>query len=82
MSSSVEEKVKKITADKLGLEVEKIDIKAAFTEDLGADSLDTVELVIAFEEEFHTEISDEDAEQITTIQAAVTYIQKHLDKAG
>ena len=76
----IEDKVKKITADKLGLEVEKIDSKASFTEDLGADSLDTVELVIAFEEEFHTEISDEDAEQITTVQAAIDYIQKRLQE--
>ncbi len=78
MSSNVEDAVKKITADKLGVEVAKIDSKASFTEDLGADSLDTVELVIAFEEEFHTDISDEDAEQITTVQAAIDYINKRL----
>ncbi|MAZ77711.1 MAG: acyl carrier protein [Legionellaceae bacterium] len=78
--STIEERVKKIVAEQLGLEVDKIRNDASFVEDLGADSLDTVELVMALEEEFEAEIPDEDAEKITTIQEAIDYIQKHSKK--
>lgn len=73
--STIEERVKKIVAEQLGLEVDKIRNDASFVEDLGADSLDTVELVMALEEEFEAEIPDEDAEKITTIQQAIDYIE-------
>lgn len=75
--SSVEERVKKIVAEQLGVKEEEVNISAAFVEDLGADSLDTVELVMALEEEFETEIPDEEAEKITTVQLAIDYINKH-----
>lgn len=75
--SSVEERVKKIVAEQLGVKVEEVKIGAAFVEDLGADSLDTVELVMALEEEFETEIPDEEAEKITTVQLAINYITNH-----
>ena len=68
------EKVKKIIVEQLGVDEEEVTAKASFVDDLGADSLDTVELVMAFEEEFDIEIPDEDAEKITTVQDAVTYI--------
>jgi len=74
------EKVKKIIVEQLGVDEEEVTEKASFVDDLGADSLDTVELVMAFEEEFDIEIPDEDAEKITTVQDAVTYIDGH--KAG
>ena len=74
------EKVKKIIVEQLGVDEEEVTSKASFVDDLGADSLDTVELVMAFEEEFDIEIPDEDAEKITTVQDAVTYIDGH--KAG
>lgn len=77
--SSIEERVKKIVAEQLGVKEEEIQISASFVEDLGADSLDTVELVMALEEEFDTEIPDEEAEAITTVQLAVDYINKHLN---
>lgn len=76
--ATVEERVKNIVAEQLGVEKEKITNEASFVDDLGADSLDTVELVMALEEEFGTEIPDEDAEKITTIQQAIDYIQAHL----
>ena len=75
--SSIEERVKKIVAEQLGVKEEDIQSTASFVEDLGADSLDTVELVMALEEEFETEIPDEDAENITTVQHAIDYIESH-----
>ena len=68
--SSIEERVKKIVAEQLGVKEEEVKNEASFVEDLGADSLDTVELVMALEEEFETEIPDEEAEKITTVQLA------------
>ena len=76
--SSVEERVKKIVAEQLGAKEEEVTNQASFVDDLGADSLDTVELVMALEEEFETEIPDEEAEQITTVQLAIDYINKNL----
>ena len=76
--SSIEERVKKIVAEQLGVKEEEVKNSAAFVEDLGADSLDTVELVMALEEEFETEIPDEEAEKITTVQLAIDYINQHL----
>ncbi|HZX48692.1 MAG TPA: acyl carrier protein [Nitrospirota bacterium] len=75
---SVEEKVKKIVGEQLGVDEEEITPDASFVEDLGADSLDTVELVMAFEEEFTIEIPDEDAEKIITVQNAVDYIKERM----
>jgi len=77
--STVEERVKKIVAEQLGISEDEINAESSFTKDLGADSLDTVELVMAFEEEFGTEIPDEEAEKITTIQQAIDYIESHLN---
>jgi len=77
--STVEERVKKIVAEQLGMKVEEIKSDASFIDDLGADSLDTVELVMALEEEFETEIPDEEAEKITTIQEAINHIEAHLN---
>ena len=77
--SSVEERVKKLICEQLGVKEEEVKEDASFVEDLGADSLDTVELVMALEEEFETEIPDEEAEKITTVQQAVDYINEHLD---
>jgi len=71
---SVEERVKKIVSDQLGKDVEDIQSDSSFVDDLGADSLDTVELVMALEEEFDLEIADEDAEKISTVNEAVSYI--------
>lgn len=73
-ADEVYSRVRKIVADQLGVEDSKINPEANFQNDLGADSLDTVELVMAFEEEFDLEIPDEDAENIATVQDAVTYI--------
>jgi acyl carrier protein len=73
---SVAEKVKSIIVEQLGVEADEVTPAASFTDDLGADSLDIVELVMAFEEEFGIEIPDEDAEKITTVQDAANYIQK------
>jgi len=75
---SVESRVKKIVVEQLGVKEDEVTADASFVDDLGADSLDTVELVMALEEEFETEIPDEDAEKITTIQQAVDYINSHL----
>ena len=72
--STIEERVKKIVAEQLGVKEEEVINTASFVEDLGADSLDTVELVMALEEEFETEIPDEEAEKITTVQAAIDYV--------
>ena len=73
--SSVEEKVKEIIVEQLGVEEKQVELGASFIDDLGADSLDTVELVMALEEEFDIEIPDEEAEKITTVQNAVDYIK-------
>ena len=74
---SVAEKVKSIIVEYLGVEADEVTSEASFTEDLGADSLDIVELVMAFEEEFGIEIPDEDAEKIGRVKEAVSYIEKH-----
>jgi acyl carrier protein len=71
------EKVKKIIVEQLGVDEDEVTAEASFVDDLGADSLDTVELVMAFEEEFDLEIPDEDAEKIATVQDAVDYIEAH-----
>ena len=71
---SVEERVQKIVCEQLGVSPEEVKLEASFIDDLGADSLDTVELVMAFEEEFEIEIPDEEAEEIATIKNAVDYI--------
>ncbi|MBD2859668.1 acyl carrier protein [Spongiibacter sp. KMU-158] len=76
--SSIEERVKKIVAEQLGVKEEDVQENASFVEDLGADSLDTVELVMALEEEFETEIPDEEAEKITTVKLAIDYIKENL----
>ena len=76
--SSIEDRVKKIVCEQLGVKEEDVKPSAAFVEDLGADSLDTVELVMALEEEFETKIPDEEAEKITTVQLACDYINEHL----
>ncbi|WP_440863116.1 acyl carrier protein [Symbiopectobacterium purcellii] len=73
--SIIEERVKKIIVEQLGVKPEEVVNNASFVDDLGADSLDTVELVMALEEEFDTEIPDEEAEKITTVQAAIDFIQ-------
>ena len=78
--SSIEDRVKKIVAEQLGVKEDEVRTEASFVDDLGADSLDTVELVMALEEEFETEIPDEEAEKITTVQAAIDYINEHGDK--
>ncbi|WP_041070106.1 acyl carrier protein [Candidatus Ishikawella capsulata] len=75
--SDIEKLVKKIIAEQLGLKEDEVTTSASLVEDLGADSLDTVELVMALEEEFDTEIPDEEAEKITTVQAAIDYIESH-----
>ncbi|MDU8924635.1 acyl carrier protein [Pasteurellaceae bacterium LIM206] len=74
---SIEERVKKIIVDQLGVKEEEVKPEASFIEDLGADSLDTVELVMALEEEFDIEIPDEEAEKITTVQSAIDYVQNN-----
>ncbi|GAA4879680.1 acyl carrier protein [Ferrimonas pelagia] len=73
--SNIEERVKKIIIEQLGVKEDDVKAEASFVDDLGADSLDTVELVMALEEEFDTEIPDEEAEKITTVQAAIDYVQ-------
>lgn len=75
---SVELRVKKIIVEQLGVDEDKVVPKARFVEDLGADSLDTVELVMAFEEAFDIEIPDDDAEKIRTVQDAIDYIKAHM----
>jgi len=72
--STVEQQVKAVIAEQLGVKLEQVTGNASFVDDLGADSLDTVELVMALEEEFETEIPDEDAEKITTVQQAIDYV--------
>ena len=76
MAENTEAKVKEIIVNELGVEAEKVTPQASFVEDLGADSLDTVELVMAFEEEFGMEIPDEDAEQLQTVGDAIKYIEE------
>ena len=78
MSENVKNKIKKIVADHLGIEEEKVTEEASFIDDLGADSLDTVELVMAFEEEFKCEIPDDIAEKIVTVKDAVNFIEEKL----
>jgi acyl carrier protein len=78
---NVEQRVKKIVAEQLGVNEAEIKNESSFVDDLGADSLDTVELVMALEEEFETEIPDEEAEKITTVQQAVDYVKAHSKKA-
>ena len=75
--STTAERVKKLVCEQLGVKEEEVTPDASFVEDLGADSLDTVELVMALEEEFETEIPDEEAEKITTVKEAVDYIESH-----
>ena len=74
---SIEERVKKIIVEQLGVKEEDVKPEASFVEDLGADSLDTVEIVMALEEEFDIEIPDEEAEKITTVQSAIDYVQNN-----
>ena len=76
---SVEEKVKEIIVDQLGVDEKQVTTSASFIDDLGADSLDTVELVMALEEEFDIEIPDEDAEKIVMVQDAIDYIKNHTN---
>jgi acyl carrier protein len=77
---NIEARVKKIVAEQLGVNEAEVKIESSFVDDLGADSLDTVELVMALEEEFECEIPDEEAEKITTVQQAVDYVSAHLSK--
>ncbi|HEX7090241.1 MAG TPA: acyl carrier protein [Longimicrobiales bacterium] len=77
MADNIEAKVKEIIINELGVEPEKVTPEASFVEDLGADSLDTVELVMAFEEEFGLEIPDEEAEQLQTVADAIRYLKEH-----
>ncbi len=79
--STVEERVKKIVVDQLGVKEEEVGGDSSFVDDLGADSLDTVELVMAFEEEFGVDIPDEDAEQMRTVGDAIKYLVDHMDDA-
>ncbi len=76
--ASVEERVKQIIVEQLGVDEGEVTPTASFVDDLGADSLDTVELVMAFEEAFGIEIPDEDAEKIATVKDAIAYIEKHV----
>ena len=78
--ADVEQKVKDIIINELGVEAEKVTPEAKFVDDLGADSLDTVELVMAFEEEFGMEIPDEEAEKLQTVGDAISYIQSHAQQ--
>ena len=80
--SSLEERVKKIVVEQLGASEEQVTLAASFVDDLGADSLDTVELVMALEEEFNMEIPDEEAEKITTVQEAVDYVKKNSEESA
>ncbi len=75
--SDIETRVKNVVIEQLGVEESEVTNEASFIDDLGADSLDTVELVMALEEEFGTEIPDEEAEKITTVQLAIDYVENH-----
>ncbi len=77
--SDVAERVKKIVVEQLGVSEDEVTEEASFVDDLGADSLDTVELVMALEEEFECEIPDEEAEKITTVKQAIDYVTSHVD---
>lgn len=77
--SNIEERVKKIIIEQLGVKEEEVKNEASFVDDLGADSLDTVELVMALEEEFDTDIPDDEAEKITTVQAAIDYVVSNAE---
>jgi acyl carrier protein len=77
--ASVEERVKKIIVEQLGVKEDEVTNAASFVDDLGADSLDTVELVMALEEEFGVEIQDDEAEKITTVQQAIDYVSEHSE---
>ncbi|MBA2409141.1 MAG: acyl carrier protein [Gammaproteobacteria bacterium] len=77
--NKIQERVKKIVVEQLGVNEEDVTDSASFVDDLGADSLDTVELVMALEEEFECEIPDEEAEKITTVQQAIDYINAHTE---
>ena len=77
MAASIEARVKKIVIEQLGVKEEEVKNDASFVDDLGADSLDTVELVMALEEEFDCEIKDEEAEKITTVQQAIDFVKAH-----
>jgi acyl carrier protein len=76
--STIDERVKKIVVEQLGVKEDEVNSSSSFVDDLGADSLDTVELVMALEEEFECEIPDEEAEKITTVQQAIDYVNSHL----
>jgi len=78
---SIEEKVKHIIVEQLGVDADEIKAESSFVDDLGADSLDVVELVMALEEKFGLEISDEDAEKLTSVQQAIEYIKQHAKGA-
>lgn len=80
MSEATEARVREIIINELGVEAEKVTDDASFVEDLGADSLDTVELVMAFEEEFGIDIPDEDAEQMRTVGDAISYLKKNSNQ--
>lgn len=79
MSDTVADRVMEIIIDELGVEADKVTADASFVEDLGADSLDTVELIMSFEEEFEIDIPDEDAEQMRTVGDAIDYIKQNAD---
>lgn len=82
MAASIDERVKKIVVEQLGVKEEEVTNDSSFVDDLGADSLDTVELVMALEEEFNIEIQDEEAEKITTIQQAIDFITNKVGEAA
>jgi len=82
MAATIEERVKKIVVEQLGVKEDEVSNDSSFVDDLGADSLDTVELVMALEEEFNIEIQDEEAEKITTIQQAITFIYSRVGEAA
>jgi acyl carrier protein len=75
----ISEKVKAIIVEQLGVDEEEVNLKSSFTDDLGADSLDNVELIMALEDEFDIEIPDEEAEKISNVQDAIKYIEEHLE---
>ncbi len=79
--STIEDRVKKIVIEQLGVKEDEVTLEASFVDDLGADSLDTVELVMLLEEEFDTEIPDDDPEKINTVQAAVDYVKANVEGA-
>lgn len=78
--STIEERVRKVVVEQLGVSEEQVTLEASFVDDLGADSLDTVELVMALEEEFNTEIPDDKAETISKVKDAISYIEAHISK--